>query len=163
MRDDALEPRTSAVPQARIDPTVPSDYDAKLATTARRALERSEPFDKTLRVRIEAAGREATTLDLPPVVARLLMDVLKETAAGKAVSLVAVEADVTTQRAAAILSVSRPFVVGLIDKGVLPARMVGNQRRLPLREVLAYKADNRAKRHETLDEMTALDQKLGLL
>jgi hypothetical protein len=41
--------------------------------------------------------------------------------------------------------------------------MVGNQRRLPLRDVLAYKADNRARRHETLDEMTALDQKLGLL
>lgn len=151
------------MPRARVDLIVPSDHDAKLAKTARRALERGEPFDRTLRVRIEAAGHEATTLDLPPVVARLLMDVLKETAAGKAVSLVAVEADVTTQQAAAILNVSRPFVVGLIDNGLLPARMVGNQRRLPLRDVLAYKADNCAKRHETLDEMTALDQKLGLL
>ncbi len=151
------------MPQTRIDPIVPSARDARLAKTARRALERSEPFDKSLRVQIEAAGQEATTLDLPPVVARLLMDVLKETAAGKAVSLVAVEADVTTQQAAAILNVSRPFVVGLIDKGLLPARMVGNQRRLPLRDVLAYKADNRARRHEALDEMTALDQKLGLL
>ena len=151
------------MPQARVDPIVPSDHDAKLAKTARRALERKEPFDKALRIHIDAAGREATTFDLPPVVARLLMDVLKETAAGKAVSLVAVEADVTTQQAAAILNVSRPFVVGLIDKGLLPARMVGNQRRLPLRDVLAYKADNRARRHETLDEMTALDQKLGLL
>jgi excisionase family DNA binding protein len=151
------------MPQTRIDPIVPSARDARLAKTARRALERSEPFDKTLRVQIEAAGQEATTLDLPPVVARLLMDVLKETAAGKAVSLVAVEADVTTQQAAAILNVSRPFVVGLIDKGLLAVRMVGNHRRLPLRDVLAYKADNRARRHETLDEMTDLDQKLGLL
>ena len=151
------------MPQARIDPIVPSDEDAALAKTARRALERSEPLDKALRVRIEAAGQEATTLDLPPVVTRLLMDVLRETAAGKAVSLVAVEADVTTQQAAAILNVSRPYVVGMIDKGLLPARMVGNQRRLPLREVLAYKAENRAKRREALDEMAALDQQLGLL
>lgn len=104
-----------------------------------------------------------TTLDLPPVVAGLLMDILKETAAGKAVSLVAIDADVTTQQAATILNVSRPFVVGLIDKGLLPMRMVGNQRRLPLRDVLAYKADNRAKRRETLREMAALDQELGLL
>ena len=151
------------MPQARIEPIVPSDEDAALAKTARRALERSEPLDKALRVRIEAAGQEATTLDLPPVVTRLLMDVLRETAAGKAVSLVAVEADVTTQQAAAILNVSRPYVVGMIDRGLLPARMVGNQRRLPLREVLAYKAENRAKRREALDEMAALDQQLGLL
>ena len=151
------------MPQARIDPIVPSARDAKLAKTARRALEPSEPFDKTLRLQIEPAGQHATTLDLPPVVTRLLMDVLRETAAGKAVSLVAVEADVTTQQAAAILNVSRPYVVGMIDRGLLPARMVGNQRRLPLREVLAYKAENRAKRREALDEMAALDQQLGLL
>jgi hypothetical protein len=51
----------------------------------------------------------------------------------------------------------------MIDKGTLPARMVGNQRRLPLRDVLAYKAENRAKRRETLREMAALDQELGLI
>ncbi|MFZ1965292.1 MAG: helix-turn-helix domain-containing protein [Roseiarcus sp.] len=150
------------MPHAHIDPILPSDEDASLAKTARLALERSEPLDKALRVKIEAIGREATTLDLPPVVTRLLMDVLEETAAGKAVSLVAVEADVTTQQAAAILNVSRPFVVGLIDKGALPVRMVGNQRRLPLRDVLAYKADNRAKRRAVLAELAAYDQELGL-
>ena len=86
------------MPQARIDPIVPSDEDAKLAKTARRALERRGPLDKTLHVQIKAAGQEATTLDLPPVVTRLLMDVLRETAAGKAVSLVALEANVTTHK-----------------------------------------------------------------
>ena len=40
--------------------------------------------------------------------------------------------------------------------------MVGNQRRLPLRDVLAYKADNRAKRRKVLEEMAALDQELEL-
>jgi excisionase family DNA binding protein len=60
------------------------------------------------------------------------------------------------------LNVSRPFVVGLIDKGALPARMVGNHRRLPLKDVLAYKADNRAKRRQSLRELAALDQELGL-
>ena len=91
------------------------------------------------------------------------MEVLKETAAGKAVSLVTVDAEITTQEAATILNVSRPYLVGLIDKGLLPARMVGNQRRLPLRDVVDYKAANRAKRRETLRDMAALDQELGLL
>lgn len=149
--------------QAHIDPVIPSEKDALLAKAAHSALERSEALDKTLHVQINAAGKELTTLDLPPVVTSLLLDVLKETAAGKAVSLVSVDADVTTQQAAGILNVSRPYVVGLIEKGSLPVRMVGNQRRLPLRDVLAYKADNRAKRRETLRGMAALDQELGLL
>jgi excisionase family DNA binding protein len=149
--------------QTRIDPILPSDQDAMLARAAQLALERSETLDKAMHVQINAAGRELTTLDLPPVVTRLLMDILKETAAGNAVALVTVEAEITTHQAATILNVSRPYVIDIIDKGLLPARMVGNQRRLPLRDVLAYKAENRAKRRETLREMTALDQELGLI
>ena len=36
-------------------------------------------------------------------------------------------------------------------------------RRLPLRDVLAYKADQFAKREKALDEIVAIDQELGLL
>jgi len=151
------------MPQAHIDAIIPSDQDARLARAAQLVLQGSEPLDRALHVRIDAAGQESTTLDLPPVVTRLLMDILKETAAGKAVSLVAVDAEITTQQAATILNVSRPYLVGMIEKGLLPTRMVGNQRRLPLRDVLAYKEDNRAERHKILDEMATLDQQLGLL
>jgi excisionase family DNA binding protein len=99
---------------------------------------------------------------LPPVVARLLVDILRETAAGHAVTLLPFQEEITTQQAADLLNVSRPYLVGMIAKGELPARMVGNQRRLPLKEVLAYRAENRAKRAETLKELVALDQELGL-
>lgn len=148
---------------AHLDPVVPSAQDALLAKEAQLALEKSEVPEGPLHVQITAAGREVTTLDLPPVVMELLADILKETAAGKAVSLVAVEREITTQQAATLLNVSRPFLVGLIEKGELPARMVGNQRRLPLQDVLAYKAENRAKRRAALNEMAAVDQELGLI
>ena len=110
-----------------------------------RALEQRQAGEKELRVQVAAAGQEVTTLDLPPLVGRLLMDTLKEMAAGHAVTLVSLGKEITTQQAAEVLNVSRPYVVGLIDKGTLPARMVGNQRRLPLKDVLAYKAENRAR------------------
>jgi excisionase family DNA binding protein len=143
------------MPQTRIDPALPSDQDAVRAGEVRRALEQHDAPDKALRVQVETAEHEVKMLDLPPIVARLLMDILRETAAGHAVTLVSVEAEITTQQAAELLNVSRPFLVGMIDKGTLPARMVGNQRRLPLQDVLAYKAENRAKRRETLRELAA--------
>jgi excisionase family DNA binding protein len=133
--------------QTHIDPIIPSDQDAVLAGRARHAIN---------------AGENLTVGELPPIIALLLMDALKETEAGKALTLVSVEAEITTQQAANLLNVSRPFLVGMIEKGILPARMVGNQRRLPLKDVLAYKADNRAKRRAVLDELVALDQELGL-
>lgn len=52
--------------------------------------------------------------------------------------------------------------MGLVEKGELPVRKVGNQRRLPLADVLEYKARTRANRLEALRELTALDQELGL-
>ena len=113
-------------------------------------------------MQVAKAGREVTTLDLPPAAARLLLQMLKEMGAGHAVTLVPIEAEVTTQQAADLLNVSRPYVVGLVEKGVLPARMVGNQRRLPLKKVLAYKAEEHARRLDALGELSALDQELGL-
>jgi excisionase family DNA binding protein len=142
------------------DLALPSDQDAALAKAASQAL--AQTGDTALQVQVAVAGREVTTFDLPPLVARLLVDILKETAAGHAVTLLPFQEEITTQQAAELLNVSRPYVVGMIDKGQLPARMVGNQRRLPLKDVLAYRAENRAKRRETLNELVALDQELGL-
>jgi excisionase family DNA binding protein len=142
------------------DLALPSDQDAALAKAASQALAQTD--DVALQVQIAAAGHEVTSFDLPPVVARLLMDILRETAAGHAVTLLPFQEEITTQQAAGLLNVSRPYVVGMIDKGELPARMVGNQRRLPLKDVLAYRAENRAKRREALNELVALDQELGL-
>jgi excisionase family DNA binding protein len=136
-----------------IDLVIPSEQDAVLAKAAHRALAQSEADGRPLPL---------TTLDLPPVVTRLLLDILKQTAAGHAVTLVPVEAEVTTQQAADLLNVSRPFLVGMIDKGELPVRMVGNQRRLSLKDVLAYKADHFAKRSKSLEQLVAYDQQLGL-
>jgi len=146
--------------QARVDPILPSDEDAMLARTA---LERSEALDQGLQLQIATSGRESVKIDLPAVVVRLLKQILRETADGRAVSLVTIEEEITTQQAADLLNVSRPYLIGLVRKGFLPVRKVGNQRRLPLRDVLAYKAENRAKRHAIVDEMGRLDQELGLI
>jgi excisionase family DNA binding protein len=150
------------MPKAQSEPTLPSEGEVERAREVRRAIEQQGVDRSALRIQIAAAGDKATTIDLPPVVMRLLMNILKETAAGHAVTLIPYHEEITTQQAADLLNVSRPYLVSMIDNGTLPARMVGDQRRLPLKDVLAYREQNRAERLATLNELTALDQELGL-
>src|SRR5882762_2736144 len=104
--------------------TIPTDLEARLAGAASRALDACSDVGQSLKIQIVSTGNKGTALELPPAAAALLKTKLKEMAAGRAVTIVPIDAEITTQQAAGILHVSRPFVVGLIDKGTLPARMV---------------------------------------
>jgi excisionase family DNA binding protein len=154
------------MPRTTIDPTIVPEHEAVLAHEAARAIEAAEARELAgqigVRMMLTQAGQELTTLEMPPAAVSLIRRLLKEMGEGKAVALVSDEPEITTEQAAKLLHVSRPYVVGLVDKGQLPARNVGKQRRLLLKDVLAYKRDNEAKRREALHELAALDQELGL-
>lgn len=72
------------------------------------------------------------------------------------------EKTLTTQQAADLLGVSRPFVVKLIDEGKLAAQKVGTHRRINESEIENWKARNRENRLESLRKLTELDEELGL-
>ncbi len=150
------------MPPVPNEPTIPTAAEALLARQVTCALEQRQADEHTLSLIVIAAENKTMTLELPKGAASLLVKILKQMAEGNAVSLLPVEPEITTQQAADLLCVSRPYLVGMIEKGELPARMVGNQRRLPLKDVLAYRLENQAKRKEALDEMSALHQEMGL-
>ena len=150
------------MPRTDTRPTIPTDQDALQAREASRAIENLHADEDQLLLQLAKAGEVVTTVRLPAAAARLLMQMLAEMGKGRAVSVAPSDVEVTTQQAADLLNVSRPYLVGLIDKGELPVRKVGNQRRLPLADVLEYKDRTRANRLEALRELTAHDQELGL-
>jgi excisionase family DNA binding protein len=93
---------------------------------------------------------------------KLLIEILKQMASGNAVSIVPLRKEVTTHEAADILNVSRPFVIGLLEKGDIPFRKVGTHRRIPLAALLEYKCKTDAVQDEALDFLAAQAQELKL-
>jgi excisionase family DNA binding protein len=92
----------------------------------------------------------------------MLGHILNEMAKGKAITLLPVHTALTTQQAAELLGVSRPFIVEQLEKGNIPYRKVGTHRRVLLHDLMEFKRSMDRKRLETLDELAAEAQKLGL-
>jgi hypothetical protein len=83
--------------RASTDLTLPSEQDALLAQRASLALEQQGAGTADMRLQLTTPGSKATAFDLPAPAVRLLMELLKELGAGHAVTIVPVEAEITTQ------------------------------------------------------------------
>jgi len=145
-----------------LEPEIPTAHDAELARDSSRELGKLLKGNVDTHVRFTAVDEETVDATLPPSALRLLMRILTEMSRGNAITLVPHHAELTTQQAADVLNVSRPFLVGLLEEGKIPHRKVGTHRRVLFEDVMAYKRRIDAERHKTLDELAELSQDLGL-
>jgi len=102
-------------------------------------------------------------IQLPKAVRSFLTYLLVEMSNGNAVTIMPVHAELTTQEAADHLNVSRPYLIKLLNAGVLNFHRVGTHRRIRLADLMSYKEKLVRKSDAVLDELAeqAQDLKLG--
>jgi len=108
---------------------------------------------ETQRIAIVGDDNQTHTIELPARALSMLRDILGELAAGNAVQVVPIHAELTTQEAANMLNVSRPHMVKLLEDGKLPFHKTGRHRRVLFADLMEYK---QKREHESLEAMQAL-------
>jgi excisionase family DNA binding protein len=139
----------------------PSAKEAAMARVSGQLLSPYVNRKRPLTLRVREAGQEKP-IELPPGAVALLMEILEAMAAGRGVTLIPENAELTTVQAADVLNVSRPFLIKLLEENVLPHRKVGKHRRVRLEDVMAYKTRIDRKREKVLDQLAREAQEQGM-
>lgn len=134
---------------------LPTHDEMTNAADAATALARARNDDGSLTIFVDADGKE---MRLAPAVGDVVIDLLGLLARNNMVTIVPTGAELTTQQAADLLNVSRPYLSGLLKDGTIEHVQVGSHRRVRLEDLMAYKARRDAGRRGALREMARLGQ-----
>jgi excisionase family DNA binding protein len=136
--------------------SIPTLQDSEMASeTSRRLASMIPELGEFAEVSVADQGEP---FKVPAMAIHMLMSILEEIAKGKAVSVIPMDAILTTQQAANFLNVSRPYINKLIKEEKLPCHMVGSHRRVYYCDLMAYKNKEDEKRQSVLKKLTELSQ-----
>src|ERR1700721_4149162 len=128
------------MPTRSIGSINPGDVDTEIADRAARRINEyleGHPDDDL----IEAIGEVGTedALVIPRATAVMFAQILELLAQGRGAQIFPKEVELSAQQAAAMLNVSRPYLIGLLEAGKIPFRKVGRHRRIPFEDLMAFK------------------------
>ncbi len=101
-------------------------------------------------------------IELPESLSQVLRQLVYYLAQGRAVTIVPLNRELTTQEAADILNVSRPYLIKLLEQGEIPFTRTGTHRRIRIDDLMEYKKRRDAERRRGMAELTQMSQELGL-
>jgi excisionase family DNA binding protein len=154
--------KEEAVGKKAGDPIVPTAAEVQQARRTVARLRRLAKRRHASTARSITLEGETQPIEVPAAAIEMLADAVEELAKGHAIRITSEEEEVSTQKAADLLNVSRPYLIRLLEKGEIPFRMVGTHRRLRLSDVLGYKARSDAEGERAFRELVAQAQELGM-
>ncbi|MBY0337192.1 MAG: helix-turn-helix domain-containing protein [Acetobacteraceae bacterium] len=142
----------------QLDARLPSVSEAAAANQLRRVLASGGTGEQRLRI-LDGENQPAEIV-LTPALSGLLMQMLRHIGNGEAVTIVPVGQMLTTQQAADILNVSRPFLISLLERGDIPFSLTGRHRRIRAEDLFSYKRDRDERREAALSRLAEADADL---
>lgn len=137
----------------------PTEQDSALARRSGTVLARYARANRPLVVHITD---QEQAIELPSGAVALLLEILQAMAAGRGVTIIPQNAELTTVQAAEILNVSRPFLIKLLENGTIPYHKVGTHRRVRMEDVMHYKEAIDREREAALDQLVEEAQNLDM-
>jgi excisionase family DNA binding protein len=119
-------------------------------------------YTKIRAAEAKLVGPDGKTQVLPSNLYSFLCQLLGDLKAGKSITILQNNAELTTVEAGKMLAVSRQFLIQLLENKHIPFHMVGTHRRVYARDVLAYKAQRDSARRTTLDDLARTEMDEGL-
>ena len=113
-------------------------------------------------VSLRLGGEGAAEVEIPGPVLELILRTLARVAEGKRIRLVEEDDEVSPEKAAEFLRVSRPYLVRKLEAGEIPFHFVGTHRRVAMADLVKYKQRQRARSLEALRQMREEAEEMGL-
>lgn len=101
-------------------------------------------------------------VELSHSVHRVLLQAVQYLSKGAQVQILPLHSHLSTQEAADLLDVSRPYLVGLLENGAIPFHKVGSHRRVLAEDLVVYKEQRDAERRQALKDVVEESEALGL-
>lgn len=139
-----------------------TEKEILLAQNGRKVLEEKDLAADSGEADLILRKENETVIALPMTAVRLLNEALGFISEGREVHISAVDKELSTQKAAEFLNVSRPFLIKLLESKKMPYRRVGNHRRVLLSDLDDYKTRIDKNRLKVLAELAAQAQELEM-
>lgn len=137
------------------------ESEREIAREASRALARlADKQPVHVKAKTDAGVRQSFVL--PASAVRLLTDMLTHLADGQAVAVIPEDAELTTQQAADMLNISRPYLIKFLVEENLPFTLVGRHRRIKFRDLSTFRDALRKRSSEALDKLVEQAQDLDM-
>ena len=141
---------------------MPKKHDIDLATQSSKEIAALLPKKhQDFRLFVREKQREVE-ITLPFSAVKMLLHILTQMSEGNAVTIIPIHAELSTQEAANLLNVSRPFLVQLLESGKIPFHKVGSHRRIYFRDLQAFKTKMDATSNQVLQDLAEQAQKLDM-
>lgn len=141
---------------------LPTQLESATADQLRQIIASQTRDGEDTKLTVMPGDGKPETITLSPALTESLMALLRLVSSRQGFQMVPLSAELTTQQAADLLNVSRPYLIKLLEAGDIKFTMVGRHRRIKAEDLFAYKAARDAERREALSELAKMDAELLL-